>query len=190
MFATGASISLPSSAGEGGWAGRQDGIRHVLLISVDGMHEADLSKYLADPQHVDSAFARLTHQGVRYLRASSSKPSDSFPGLMAFMTGGSPKSTGVFYDDSYDRSLFAPGSNCKGAPGTETQFAENIDYDLTLLSGGDTTPDHINPANLPQRLVNGKCELVYPHNFLKVNTIMEVIHAAGMRTAWSDKHPA
>jgi hypothetical protein len=26
---------------------------------------------------------------------------------------------GVYYDDSYDRTLFAPGSNCQGNPGTE-----------------------------------------------------------------------
>jgi hypothetical protein len=31
---------------------------------------------------------------------------------------------------------------------------------------------------------------VYPHCYLKVNTIMEVARAAGLRTAWSDKHAA
>jgi Type I phosphodiesterase / nucleotide pyrophosphatase len=31
---------------------------------------------------------------------------------------------------------------------------------------------------------------VYPWNFLRVNTIYGVIHAAGGYTAWSDKHPA
>ena len=31
---------------------------------------------------------------------------------------------------------------------------------------------------------------VYPHDFVKVNTNMEVIHEAGGRTAWTDKHPA
>ena len=39
-------------------------------------------------------------------------------------------------------------------------------------------------------LVNGVCKPVYPHDFMKVNTMFEVIKAAGMRTAWSDKHPA
>jgi len=34
------------------------------------------------------------------------------------------------------------------------------------------------------------CKLVLPHSSLKVNTIFEVATAAGMRTAWSDKHPA
>jgi hypothetical protein len=40
------------------------------------------------------------------------------------------------------------------------------------------------------RLVGGNCQPFYPHQFLKTNTIMEIIHAAGKRTAWSDKHPA
>jgi hypothetical protein len=31
---------------------------------------------------------------------------------------------------------------------------------------------------------------VFPHDFLKVNTIFGVAHAAGLYTAWSDKHPA
>jgi hypothetical protein len=39
-------------------------------------------------------------------------------------------------------------------------------------------------------LVNGKCSPVYPHQFIKVNTLFEVIRQHGGRTAWSDKHPA
>jgi hypothetical protein len=31
---------------------------------------------------------------------------------------------------------------------------------------------------------------VYPHQYLKVNTVFEVARAHGMVTAWSDKHPA
>jgi hypothetical protein len=34
------------------------------------------------------------------------------------------------------------------------------------------------------------CAPVYPWNFVRVNTIYGVIHAAGGYTAWSDKHPA
>jgi hypothetical protein len=172
---------------------RGNRIDHVLLISVDGLHEVDLERYLA-AGHVTGGFARLVAKGVQYTNASSARPSDSFPGLMAFMTGGSPLSHGIFYDDSYDRGLFPIGSACKGKPGAETQYAENIDYDLNKLDGGGavtgSTLDHINPANLPLRIVDGKCVPVYPHDFLKVNTIMEVIHASGRRTAWSDKHPA
>ena len=31
---------------------------------------------------------------------------------------------------------------------------------------------------------------MYPHRYLEVNTVFEVARAAGLRTAWSDKHPA
>ena len=160
-IALGVSLALSPLA----WAADDDHsgnrIKHVLLISVDGMHQVDLDRYVS--AHPGSAFARLIKHGVQYTRASTSKPSDSFPGLLAFMTGGSPLSHGVFYDDTYDRTLFAPGSQCKGQPGTETMFAENIDYDLSKLDGGGPAgSDHINVANLPLRLVGGQCVPVYP----------------------------
>ncbi len=48
--------------------------------------------------------------------------------------------------------------------------------------------DVINPANLP---VNPRtCQPIYPNQYLKVNTIFNVARQAGLRTAWSDKHPA
>ena len=168
---------------------RGEGIKHVLLLSVDGMHEVDLQRFVK--LHPTSAFARLIAHGVHFTNAHTSRPSDSFPGLLAFMTGGSPRSHGVFSDDSYDHKLFPPNSNCKGQPGTEVLFAENLDFDLTKLDGGGPPgSNHIDPTHLPMRLVGGKCEVVLPHQYLKANTIMEVIHAAGKRTAWSDKHPA
>lgn len=169
----------------------QGAIKHVLLISVDGMHEVDLQRYVAG--HPASSFAKLLRHGLHYTNAHTSYPSDSFPGLLAFMTGASPKTHGVFYDDTFDHTLFPPGSNCQGPRGTEANFSEVLDYDLNLLDGGGPAgSDHINPANLPMRLTNGRCDVVYPHQYLKndTTTIMEVIHAAGMRTAWSDKHPA
>lgn len=168
---------------------RGDGIKHVLLLSVDGMHEVDLQRYVNT--HSKSAFAKLLSHGVHFTDARTSRPSDSFPGLLAFMTGGSPRSHGIFYDDSYDRTLFAPGSNCTGTPGTETMYAENLNKDINKLNGGGASDaSSIDPKQLPMRLVNGVCQPVYPHQFLKTNTIMEIIHAAGKRTAWSDKHPA
>lgn len=38
----------------------------------------------------------LKPNGIDYLFADTSQPSDSFPGLMALMTGGSPRSAGHF----------------------------------------------------------------------------------------------
>ena len=166
-------------------------VHHVLLISVDGMHAVDLSNYVA--AHPTSTLATLAGHGVVYPNALSSAPSDSFPGLLALITGGTPKSTGVFYDVSFDRELFAPGSNCQGAPGAVPTYDESLDKDPTSVDGGGTLGQpltQINAANLPLALVNGQCVPVFPHDVIKVNTIFEVIRSHGGRTAWSDKHPA
>jgi hypothetical protein len=167
---------------------------HVLMISVDGLHAIDLSNYIAS--HPKSTLATLAANGVRYPNALTAAPSDSFPGLLAPTTGGTSRSTGVFYDDSYDRSLFAPkstGADCSGPPGAETVYAENIDIDPHSVTAGGTLGDplsQIDPNQLPQTLVGGKCVPVFPHQFINVNTIFEVIQAHGGRTAWADKHPA
>ena len=34
------------------------------------------------------------------------------------------------------------------------------------------------------------CAPVYPHQYLRVNTVFEVVRANGGRTAWTDKHPS
>jgi hypothetical protein len=158
-------------------------VDHVLLLSVDGLHRQDLANWVKS--HPASTLAQLSARGVTYANAKAPTPSDSFPGLLALVTGGTPRSTGVYYDDSYDRTLYAPGSACAGSPGTEVVYDESLDHDLTqLFSGG------IDPSNLPLALDETGCHPVYPHSFLKVNTIFEVIKEAGGRTAWSDKHPS
>src|SRR5215471_4261200 len=78
-------------------------VERVLLISIDGLHSVDLARFVEE--NPNSTLAHLSRHGVRYNNASTSKPSDSFPGMLALATGGSPKSTGVYYDDSYDRNL-------------------------------------------------------------------------------------
>lgn len=157
-------------------------IKHVLLISVDGLHDSDLSAYAA--ANPKSAMATLEGMGVHYDHASTAMPSDSFPGLLAIVTGGTPKSTGVYYDDSYDRALSAPGSDCK-VKGTEVVYDESIDIKTDAIDGGGG----VDQAKLPRDPANG-CAVVWPHQFLRVNTVFEVIKAAGLPTAWSDKHPA
>src|SRR6516225_5294187 len=164
---------------------------HVLMISVDGLHAVDLSNYIATNSM--STLATLAKNGVQYPNALTTAPSDSFPGLLAPTTGGTSKSTGVFYDDSYDRQLFPPGSNCSSLPGTETMYAENLDKSLADATGGGTLGDplsQIDPTQLPLTLAGGQCVPVFPHQFINVNTIFEVIKARGKRTAWADKHPA
>jgi len=69
-------------------------ITHVLLISIDGMHAVDFMNCAAGLPGVNGgapycpALKDLGSHGVNYLNTSTSKPSDSFPGLMALMTGG------------------------------------------------------------------------------------------------------
>jgi hypothetical protein len=156
--------------------------QHVLLISVDGLHAVDLAGFVKS--HPDSALAALSKSGLTYSQAWTPVPSDSFPGLLALITGATPKSTGVYYDVSYDRKLAAPGSDCS-KPGTE------VDYDETL----DIAPDKIDAGGgldvkkLPRDPANG-CAPAYPHSYVRVNTIFDVVKAGGGYTAWSDKHPA
>jgi hypothetical protein len=170
---------------------RPSSIEHVLLISVDGMHEVDLRLWVAN--HPNGPLAALSHRGKTYSQAFTTAPSDSFPGMIAQATGGTPYASGVFYDDSYDRTFYAPSSNCVGTAGAETTYAENLDYSLDNITGGGTLGDslsQINPANLPMTLVDGHCVVVLPHQFIRVNTIFEVLREHHLHTAWADKHPA
>ena len=161
--------------------------QHVLLLSIDGLRQADLT----DPQlqSVLPNITSLAQMGISYTNASTSIPSDSFPGETNYLTGAGPKTTGIYYDDAYSRSLIAPGGKVGDPLGTEVQYAENIDKNPNLLNGGgNSSAGSIDPAKLPIDPATGKP--VYPHNYLKVNTIFEVAKAAGLRTAFSDKHPA
>src|SRR6478736_4815052 len=115
---------------------------HVLLISIDGMHAIDLARFTT--AHPDSALAGLAQHGVDYSNAAAAVPNDSFPGLLALVTGGTPAATGVYYDDSYDRTLSAPGSNCT-VKGSEIVFDETIDIDPDKVDAGGG----IDPKKLP-----------------------------------------
>jgi Type I phosphodiesterase / nucleotide pyrophosphatase len=48
----------------------------------------------------------------------------------------------------------------------------------------------IDTNNLPGQKVSGSCSPLWPHYFIRTNTIFGVLHRHGYRTAWSDKHPA
>jgi len=153
---------------------------HVLLLSVDGMHQLDFDNYVAS--HPASTFAALAARGTHYTNATSSRPSDSFPGTLAMTTGGSPATTGIYYDVTWDDNLSPPGSGC-ATRGAVAPFDGQINVDDTQLNTS------IDPTKLPLDPSNG-CSLVYPHNYLKVNTIFEVAKAGGYRTAVTDKHPS
>src|SRR5262249_38227381 len=121
------------------------GIRHVLLISIDGMHALDYINCVQGGYC--PTLEALGTTGVNYTRTSTSRPSDSFPGLMALVTGGPPRTVGAFYDVAYDRVLAPPqndtgngvaGGTCTpgGANGTTTEYEEGVDLDQSQLNGG------------------------------------------------------
>lgn len=205
------SIAAPRSNGDEEQGG--DRARRVLLISIDGMHAVD---YLNCALGISGAnggapycpsLAALGATGINYKNASTSKPSDSFPGLTAIVSGGSPRSFGVYYDVAYDRVLAPPqkttgngvaGGTCtpETPNGTTTEYEEGIDLNQSLLNGGApgaaATDGGIGSID-PTRLIRDPykhCKPVYPWNFVRSNTIFGVIHRNGGYTAWSDKHPA
>src|SRR5438552_13961697 len=180
-LADGQSRTSPATLGTKSSSQRHS-IAHVLLLSIDGMHALDLARLTKERS--DSALARLSAHGITYTNAHTSFPSNSWPGLLSMVAGGSPNSTGVIFENSYDRSLSPPDSDC-AKTGTKVIFDSSIDRNPDAIDGGGG----IDPEKLPRDPKNG-CRPVFPHNFIRVNNIFEVIKQAGGRTAWSDKHPA
>ncbi|MCX6499478.1 MAG: alkaline phosphatase family protein [Arthrobacter sp.] len=188
--------------GNDGHGGRGETSKHVLLLSVDGLHQKDLDLYVA--AHPQSALAALVNHGTSYTHAQTPVPSDSFPGMVGQFTGGNPGTTGIYYDDTFNRALLPAGTtDCKNtSPGTEVALTEAADKNPNALDAGQglaglpssimTMTVHpealLNPAALP--VDPATCKPVYPHQYLKVNTVFEVAKSAGLTTAWSDKHPA
>ena len=203
-------FAIPASA-----QNNQDNITHVLLISIDGMHAVDYANCVASGNC--PTLASLGKTGVNYTRTTTSRPSDSFPGLMALVTGGSPRTVGAYYDVAYDRVLAPPlmttgnglpgTSDPKNSPalspcvpnqvyGTQTEYEEGNEIDQNQLNGGfpgyaltDGGVKSIHPSKLIRDPFNN-CKPVYSWNFVRTNTIFGVIHFAGGYTAWSDKHAA
>ena len=206
------SISAVAQDHDNDW-GRSH-IKHVLLISIDGMHAVDFQNCVNGISGANGGapycpnLAGLATTGINYVAANTSKPSDSFPGLMNIVTGATPRTMGVYYDVAYDRSLDGPAvatwygngpGTCTsgGAPtGFTTEYEEAIDLDYTKLNGGapgasltdggiaslDTTRIDRDPAK--------GCAPVMPWDFVRVNSIFGIIHASGGYVAWSDKHPS
>ncbi|MEH1907617.1 alkaline phosphatase family protein [Nostoc sp.] len=165
---------------------------HVLIISIDGLHNSDLS--VSNLQSSLKNIKRLQREGVTYTNAFTSAPSDSFPGELNYITGAKIGRTGVFYDLSYSRALYAPGTTPAqiaagtAKPGTVVEFDETSDASWNNGKGG--TLDGGQGFDKTQLPVDRNGNPVYPNQYLKVNTIFDIASAAGLRTAWSDKHPA
>ncbi|MGZ4177382.1 MAG: alkaline phosphatase family protein, partial [Solirubrobacteraceae bacterium] len=176
-----AAIALPVAAGaahptahhDGGRSGRHDGdgsdhhghgaIGHVLLISVDGLHQSDLHWFIR--HHPGSELAALAAAGAEYSHIQTPVPSDSDPGMTAQMTGGDPRTTGVYYDVEYNHNLLEAGTtSCHGqATGADVIYDSPDDIDDTRLDAGQglsglpgsilqmtqTPQDLLNPATFP-----------------------------------------
>jgi Type I phosphodiesterase / nucleotide pyrophosphatase len=206
--------TLPSPLRANDDHGEHSRIKHVLLVSIDGMHAIDFLNCAKGISGVNNgepycpALLELAESGVNYVAASTSKPSDSFPGLTAIVTGGSPALTGVYYDVGYARNYDAPakttgngvaaGTCTPGAAptGTTAEYEEGIDIDQTLVNGGapgaaltDGGINSIDSTRLPRDPSKG-CAPVYPWQFVRANSIFSVVHRVGGYAAWSDKHPA
>jgi len=203
----GATALTPAAVAAGHGAGSAAGqsrdrspIKHVLLISVDGMHQQDLTWYVRRYPH--SALADLDRRGTEYSNALTTVISDSFPATAALTTGGDPGVTGIYYDDTYNYDVFPAGTTkCVGAPpGAQVNFDESIDLNSNALDAGQgltglpgsilqmtsNLRSVINPAALPVSAAT--CKPIYPNQYLTVNTVFNVVRDAGLRTAWSDKH--
>jgi Type I phosphodiesterase / nucleotide pyrophosphatase len=207
-----------SSSASGARSAARPAVSHVLLLSVDGLHQSDLEWYVAN--HPSSEMAKLVRGGAEFSNAHTSDPSDSDPGGTALMTGGDPRATGVYYDVSYNHATYEAGTtNCSGPTGGDVVYDSPADTlnsvpDLLDNGSGNTFPSFdesgsifpngvdanpgaimnltphpqsgLNPATFP---VDPKtCRAIMPWDYLQVNTIFQVAHSAGMRTAWSDKH--
>ena len=220
-FAIGIGSSLvvsSASASASAVAADRNQIKHVLLISVDGMHQSDLDWYVAN--HPTSELARLAPtalntptrnfrpvglrpgrhgpddgrrpEGHRHLLRRRVQPRRLPPGTTN--CSGPVPGGDVIYDSPDDTLPAVPDLLHNGSGNTFPSFDEGGSI---YPGGNDTNPGLImnlspapqsglNPATYP---VDPKtCTPIQPWDFVGVNTIFQVIHNAGMRTAWSDKH--
>ena len=194
--------------------------KHVLLISVDGMHQSDLAWYVAKSPGLDARQAdprrQRVHQRVdlepvrlrpgRHRTDDRRQPQDrpvsyydveyshnvDEPG--AACTPGQPATGGDVIYDSPDDALASVNDLINPSNGTFPSFDENgsiypngVDKNPAAIMNLKFDPKtSLNPATFP---VDPKtCQPITPWDYLGDNTIFQVIHDAGLRTAWSDKH--
>ncbi|MFZ0502801.1 MAG: alkaline phosphatase family protein, partial [Chthoniobacterales bacterium] len=99
-------LALPATAGSID-SNNISTVSQVRLISIDGMHQSDLAWYVET--HPKSTLAALVAQGVDFSNASTPFPSDSFPGMVGQLTGGNPRTTDIYYDDTWNHAVFRQG---------------------------------------------------------------------------------
>ena len=142
------------------------------------MHQSDLTGYVGR-----IPIQRLLHSshGSQLQQRSDARSFGLVSGLLAQVTGGNPRTTGVYYDDSYAHDLFEPGTtDCAGAkPGGAVSFTEELDKDITKIDGGQgltnlpdgvlqmtgTPTEVIDTAKLPVDPMS--CKPLMPGEYLK-----------------------
>jgi arylsulfatase A-like enzyme len=137
----------------------------VLIISINGLRAVNLANFVSS--HPQSELAELTKRGVTYTNAHVAWP-DTAAGMMAMASGGSPISTGIFSIRGYDRSLQRDGKGC-------ARVASALD-----LAAGQ----------VGLLKAEAGCEAEPAHRLMRVNSIFDLVHAAGGRTAWADANAA
>ena len=151
----------------------------MLLLSIDGFHQFDLANYIARIRRRRSPARRPRHalhehDFVAAVRFVPRDPGDDH-GRLARVDG-------HLLRRDVGRQPVAAG--IRRAPRAARLPRSTVRPTSTTRSS--TTS--IDPAKFPLDPDHG-CSLVYPHDYLKVNTIFEVIKAGGCRTAVTDKHP-
>ena len=119
------------------------------------------------------------------------------PGTLDCATAG--KGTEVSWTEALDRSqnpialdagqhLPAPALTALTTDTKEQTLAASTALTSAILQMTPNPQALIDPAALP--VDPATCLPLYPHQYLRVNTVFDVARQHGLRTAWSDKHPA
>ncbi|KAJ6102005.1 hypothetical protein N7486_004432 [Penicillium sp. IBT 16267x] len=164
--------------------------KQVVYLSFDGMHQSDLVKYIE--MYPNSTFASVVDSSVVFNNAKASKPSDSFPATIAPFTGASARVSGVYWQVTWAKDLYPPSSNCSGPIGAQADWSQVIDLNASSITGGNT----FNLSAVPMKLNSwGVCEPLFPHDYLRVNTVFgyfpenaAVASNLEDQLAWDDLH--
>jgi hypothetical protein len=100
------------------------------------------------------------------------------------VTGGTPRTTGVRYDETFANDLADP-KLCRAGEKTDGSY----DYCATIDADTKAIISPIDPAKLAADRKNN-CAPVFPHQLVRAITMLDVAKVAGGRTAWPDKYPA
>src|SRR5438046_10614199 len=85
--------------------------------------------------------------------------------------------------DNYVVRISSPPASYYSKIGTAVVFDSSIDKNRDAVDGGGGIDENKLPRN-----PNNHCAPVFPHSFIRVNTIFEVIKESGGRNAWSTQH--